>query len=36
LHALDFKEIAKIVKTQQNDLNFGRRKPLRKSTITFN
>ena len=35
MHALDFKEIAKIVKTQQNDLNFDRRKALRKSTITF-
>jgi len=36
LHARDFKEMAKILTEQQNDLNFDRRKTLRKSTITFN
>ena len=30
------KEMAKIVTKQQNDLIFGRRKTLCKSTITFN
>ena len=35
LHARNFKEMAKIV-TKQNDLNFDRRKTLRKSIITFN
>ena len=36
LHVRDFKEMVKIVTKQHNDLNFGRRKTLRKSTITFN
>ena len=36
LHVGYFKEMAKIVIKQHNDLNFDRRKTLRKSTITFN
>jgi len=32
LHARDFKEMAKILTEQQNDLNFGRR----KAASTFN
>ena len=36
LHALDFKEMARIVTKQQNGLNFGRRKTLWKSTLIFN
>ena len=36
LHVGYFKEMAKIVTNKHNDLNFDRRKTLRKSTITFN
>ena len=32
----EFKEMAKIAIKHQNDLNFDRRKTLRKSTNTFN
>ena len=35
LYARDINEMSKIV-TNQKDLNFGRRKTLRKSTIAFN
>ena len=35
MHDRDIKDMSKIV-TKQKDLNFGRRKTLRKYTITFN